>query len=79
MTPSGLPSTIGMIAGNGLYPDIFARAARRAGTANLVAAAFIDETDPVLGDLVDHLEWMRVGQLGKMIKFFKSHTITTSF
>lgn len=76
MTPSGLPSTIGMIAGNGLYPGIFARAARRAGTANLVAAAFIDETDPVLGDLVDHLEWMRVGQLGKMIKFFKSHGVT---
>lgn len=76
MTPSGLPSTIGMIAGNGLYPGIFARAARRAGTANLVAAAFIDETDPILGDLVDHLEWMRVGQLGKMIKFFKSHGVT---
>lgn len=76
MTPSDLPTTIGMIAGNGLYPSIFARAARRAGTTQLVAAAFVDETDPVLGDLVDRLEWMRVGQLGKMIKFFKSHGAT---
>jgi DUF1009 family protein len=76
MTPSDLPSTIGMIAGNGLYPGIFARAARRAGTTKLVAATFVDETDPILGDLVDHLEWMRVGQLGKMIKFFKSHGVT---
>lgn len=76
MTPSDLPTTIGMIAGNGLYPSIFARAARRAGTTHLAAAAFVDETDPVLGDLVDRLEWMRVGQLGKMIKFFKSHGAT---
>lgn len=76
MTPSDLPPTIGMIAGNGLYPGIFARAARRAGTTHLVAAAFVDETDPVLGDLVDRLEWMRVGQLGKMIKYFKSQGVT---
>ena len=70
-----IPSTIGMIAGNGLYPGIFARAARRAGVGTLVAAAFVDETDPVLGELVDRLEWMRVGQLGKMIKVFKSHGV----
>lgn len=71
------PSTVGMIAGNGLYPGIFARAARKAGVSALVAAAFVDETDPVLGEFVDKLEWMRVGQLGKMIKYFKSHGVTS--
>ncbi|NLT72416.1 MAG: LpxI family protein [Verrucomicrobiaceae bacterium] len=71
------PSTIGMIAGNGLYPETFARAARRAGATTLVAAAFTDETEPVLETLVDHLEWMRVGQLGKMIKHFKAHGVTS--
>lgn len=76
MTPSDLPTTIGMIAGNGLYPGIFAAAARRAGTTNLVAAAFVDETDPVLAGQVDQIEWMRVGQLGKMIKYFKGHGVT---
>jgi DUF1009 family protein len=76
MTPSDLPTTIGMIAGNGLYPGIFARAARRAGTSHLVAAAFVDETEPDLVEAVDRLEWMRVGQLGKMIKFFKNEGVT---
>src|SRR6056297_1589161 len=67
---------IGMIAGNGIYPETFARAARKAGVELLVAAAFTDETEPHLADLVDEIEWLRVGQLGKMIKFFKSHGIT---
>lgn len=75
MTSFEAPSTIGLIAGNGLYPGIFARAARSAGVASLVAAAFVDETDPVLGDLVDRIEWMRVGQLGKMIRHFKNHGV----
>jgi len=66
------PDTVGMIAGNGLYPGIFAQAARRAGVGRIVAAAFVDETDPALAELVDRIEWMRVGQLGKMIKYFRS-------
>lgn len=67
---------MGMIAGNGIYPETFARAARSAGVELLGAAAFSDETDPQLGELVDEIEWLRVGQLGKMIKFFKAHEIT---
>ncbi len=67
---------VGLIAGNGLYPATFAQAARKAGVAKLAAAAFQDETDPVLEKLVDALEWMRVGQLGKMIRFFKGQGIS---
>lgn len=75
MNETAIPDTVGMIAGNGLYPGTFARAARAAGVSHLVAAAFVDETDPVLGELVDRIEWMRVGQLGKMIRHFKSHGV----
>lgn len=64
-----------MIAGNGIYPETFARAAIKAGVSTLVAAAFTDETEPHLADLVDEIEWLRVGQLGKMIKFFKNHGV----
>jgi len=64
-----------MIAGHGLYPTIFAEAARRAGVGFLAAAAFHDETEPNVSDLVDAIEWLRVGQLGKMIKFFKTHEV----
>ncbi len=66
---------IGMIAGNGIYPEIFARAARAAGVGHLVAASFHNETEPVIEDLVDSVSWMRVGQLAKMIKFFKQEGI----
>ncbi len=67
---------IGMIAGNGIYPATFARAARSAGVGRLAAAAFHDETEPVIEELADAVSWMRVGQLGKMIKFFKGEGVT---
>jgi len=51
----------GIIAGNGVYPRLIADAARKAGVNKVVAAAFTDETDPVLEQYVDVLEWMRVG------------------
>ena len=48
-----------------------ARAARAAGISRLVAAAFENETDPELTTLVEKIEWMRVGQLGRMLNFLK--------
>lgn len=70
-----IPDPIAMIAGNGVYPETFAAAARRAGVEKLVAAAFIDETKPELAQQVNAIEWLRVGQLSKMISFFKKHDI----
>src|SRR4051812_25402682 len=61
-----------MIAGNGVYPRLLAESARRAGVSRIVAAAFSGETDPKLEQLVDQTEWMRVGQLGRLINYFKS-------
>lgn len=64
---------IGIIAGNGVYPETFARAARaKSPDVKLVAAAFHGETKPEFLELVDAAEWFRVGQLGKLIKFFRS-------
>jgi UDP-2,3-diacylglucosamine hydrolase len=70
-----LPHVLGIIAGNGVYPRLLAAAARKAGVKKIVAAAFTDETDPVLEHQVDVLEWMRVGQLGLLLKFFRSQDI----
>ena len=66
---------LGIIAGNGVYPRLLADEARRAGVEKIVAAAFTDETDPVLERHVNVLEWMRVGQLGRLLKFFRSQGI----
>ena len=75
MSDSDILLTVGMIAGNGIYPETFARAARTAGVANIVVAAFHDETEPHVKELVDAVDWFRVGQLGKMIKFFKEQDV----
>ena len=65
------PRTIGIIAGSGVYPETFIRAARRhAPETRLVAVAFEGETAQDLGDKVDAIEWVRVGQLSRLIKFF---------
>ena len=66
-----IPDTLAIIAGNGAYPLAMARAARAAGVRRLAAVAFENETDRALVALVDEIEWMRVGQLGRMIGFLK--------
>src|SRR4051794_4641138 len=66
-----VPEIFGIIAGNGVYPREMALAARRAGVSKIIAAAFIDETDPHLAEHVDTIDWLRVGQLGRLLKFFR--------
>jgi DUF1009 family protein len=67
--------TLGIIAGNGVYPRLLADAARKAGVKKIIAAAFTGETDPVLSQHVDVIEWMRVGQLNRLLKFFNEHKV----
>lgn len=65
----------GIIAGNGVYPRLLADSAREAGVKKIVAAAFTGETDPVLEQHVDVIEWMRVGQLNRLLKFFREQKV----
>ena len=69
------PETLGIIAGNGVYPRELAQAARKAGVKKIVAAAFTDETDRSIEKLADTVEWLRVGQLGKLLKFFHENRV----
>lgn len=59
-----------MIAGSGIYPEIFIQAAKKAGVKKVVACAFHNETKPDIERSVEETEWVRVGQLSKMIQFF---------
>ncbi len=70
-----IPATLGIIAGNGVYPRLLADAARKAGVKKIVAAAFTSETDPALTQHVDLVEWMRVGQLNRLLKFFRDQDV----
>src|SRR3954447_19389455 len=67
--------TFGIIAGNGAYPKEMAVAARRSGVSRIVAAAFVNETDPNLAEHVDAIEWLRVGQLGRLLKYFRDQKV----
>jgi hypothetical protein len=69
------PEILGIIAGNGVYPKILAAAARKAGIKRIVAAAFTVETDPLIDKQADIVEWLRVGQLGRLLKFFREQKV----
>lgn len=73
--PSPSLDIIGIIAGNGIYPETFVTGARRAGVKRLAACAFENETKPELAGKVEAIEWVRVGQLSKMIKFFTAQGV----
>jgi len=67
---------IGIIAGNGVYPETFITAARRhVPDVRLVVAAFDNETQPELAIQADAIVWLRVGQLGKLLKFFRQEGV----
>ena len=68
--------TLGLIAGNGDFPFIFAQAARRNGVGRLVAVAFEGETKPEIAGSVDVVEWIKIGQLDKLIKAFTGNGVT---
>ena len=65
---------IGLISGSGRLPILFAVAARAEGHA-VHAAAHLGETDPHLVTQVDSLTWVKVGQVGAILRAFKAHGV----
>ena len=62
--------TYGLIAGNGRFPFLVLDGARRAGVS-LAVAAIREETDPEIEKVADRIVWVGIGQLNKMLRFFK--------
>jgi DUF1009 family protein len=69
------PSSYGLIAGNGRFPFLVLDGARRVGV-EMAVAAISEETDPRLVEMAQTIEWLGVGQLGKLIKFLKRAGVT---
>jgi UDP-2,3-diacylglucosamine hydrolase len=57
---------LALIAGNGRFPFLAARGARRAGRS-VIALAIKEEAAPELAAEVDEIHWLSLGQLGKAI------------
>jgi len=68
--PAPAGERIGLIAGNGRFPIIFAENATRLGY-HVSAVAHIGETARELERYVDRIHWVKVGQLNKLIKALK--------
>jgi len=65
----------GLIAGNGRFPFLVLEGARREGV-EMIVAAIKEETDPAIENFAGTVEWISVGHLGKLIKFFKREGVT---
>jgi len=66
---------IGLIAGSGQFPLIFAKKAQAKGISVYVAA-YVNEADPELSQYAAAIEWLHLGQIRRLIKFFKRHAVT---
>jgi len=67
-------SCFGLIAGNGRFPLLFARAAWKKGV-KVLAIAHKGQTLPDLERYVSKIHWIKIGQLGKLIKILKAEKI----
>src|SRR5215510_3921491 len=65
----------GLIAGNGRFPFLVLEGARREGV-EMAVAAIREETDPGIAQLAGVVEWVSVGHLNKLIKFFRREGVT---
>jgi len=65
---------VGLLAGNGRFPVIFARTARAEGV-RVVAVAHEGETEPELAGHVEDITWIRVGQLEAVVRAFRSRGV----
>jgi DUF1009 family protein len=70
-------SKFGLIAGNGRFPFLVLEGARAEGV-EMAVAAIKEETDPGIERLARVVEWISVGHLNKLIKFFKREGVTHS-
>jgi UDP-2,3-diacylglucosamine hydrolase len=65
----------GLIAGNGDFPFLVIEGARKQGES-LAVVAIKEETDKRIEDAAAKFVWVGIGQLGKMISFFKDESVT---
>lgn len=65
---------IGLIAGNGKLPILFAKAARKQGVKVFVAAIYGD-TSLLLRPFVDDMKWFKVSQLRDGFTYFKDNDV----
>jgi len=69
-----LSSPVGLVAGSGSYPLEFIKNAKARGL-DVVVVAHVGEADPAVATQALHCEWIKVGELGKIISVFQAHKV----
>ncbi|HJU12486.1 MAG TPA: UDP-2,3-diacylglucosamine diphosphatase LpxI [Candidatus Binataceae bacterium] len=63
--------TLGLIAGNGIFPIEVAKMSRHQGIRT-IAVAHLGETDPSLTEFAESVTWIKIGELQRMIDVFRN-------
>jgi len=66
--------SIGIIAGNGRFPILAAAEAQRQGYRTVICA-LKGETDPQLETMADAWTCVKLGEMAKLVRFFKEHQV----
>ncbi len=65
---------IGLIAGWGQYPIVVARALAAEG-AQIYCLGIKDHADPALAEICHHFQWVGLGKIGQVIRYFRRHGV----
>jgi len=74
MTCRANPACIGLIAGNGAFPLMFARAARKQGV-RVVTAAVKGDASVLIHFVSDEVRWFSPGDFKKLFVYFRAHDV----
>jgi DUF1009 family protein len=69
-----MENKIGLIAGSGQFPRIFCETAIKKGFS-VYTVAYVNEADPGLVHLSEKIEWLHLGQVKRLIRFFKKNHV----
>lgn len=67
---------LGLIAGNGRFPVIFAENAVKKGY-RLFVAAYQNEAEEIIKEFAEKIVWLNPGQVSKLLNFFRSGQVSS--
>jgi DUF1009 family protein len=73
--PSERAARVGLIAGWGRYPVVVAQALVAQGV-HVACLGIKDHADPELQKICPEFDWVGLGQIGKVIRYFRRHRVT---
>ena len=73
LTPA-IAAPVGLLAGSGRFPIVFAQKARQLGIP-VVCVGIRHEADPTLAELVPRFYWSGVARMGRMIRCFRQEHV----